>query len=1799
MLGKIKRKNRICFRLLSSILIIQLLTSPLSWSQSHTNIQTETLSPQSVFKPLVDEGILETAENIFSLLAGIRLLQACKTLTTVNSILKATYDGQDGERQLTFLSIQRPDENTDEPDPVIATFSYSGKEDVMFEIKYWDTAINDSYNKNVKEAGLDEDTEDNAIIDRLTYTNVFQEKDRVIIRKLEPGEPSSPTARDKSPPDESPDSPASPGQDGDPSDLITGDPIATARTAFSNPQAYRDLLINNKRVRIAPKKGFNGKALACLFLTRFCPVGCKHCFFSSPVPESGKTQADAFTPEGAQKLTDFLNDANMGVILVSGGGDPFIEMDTVRKLVEEVNTDHLYLMSSAYWGKTPAAARRVVDQLYESMLIRRKNGVRGRVILRISVDKGHADEIGLDGIKNVIDIFNEKFANETDFALEIHSMMTDPGTMEKDPTIDNMLAGLPYNVERSPVKDASIDTYREEAKNGGKGVIKVSPRKEVVTLTESGLSILIGYAKLFHSDMKVDLHDEETVARNAAVFTKDMRDSEGNNTAVAFNAEGEDGLDFLVSYDGTPSLWGAHMPDNPFSLYSQDYDDIVDSAFQDVITLSYLEKGIPYREAIINEVNPVAVTRMKAINIRDFAGSYLYEESKTRLYLTVRILQDYIAEGRISADVLPPAIQQLVSLDKDTLIRSYHESDYSIITQYIESPYVTVDEQVDLYELVTLGHYDVTPEQMIGTMERDDVLTSEQRAEFFVKMTKLSMPILSQDNHVKNPNLEQALEWVDEEFMYYLERDFEYRDVILEAYKIVCRNEILDEFLDGITRTQLQIAKQKGLREKTQRMIATVLKRTGYTPSAPYRRAEETADVLAGSPNNFFNLLIENGGSVSRKALMRQSKMSRHTVESDMRILRKAGLVMRQNENARGENDDAAVSYTIDRELITRRIPLVTARQILNNEFKPGMVTYKSRNLSEKERIIAKIINAIWHTKNDTYVLVSSVGSVGEYINGFGKTGNIRQFVDWVTSGNITAATHYIDRALREYTGGRKKAIKIFTDQYLPYLLTYTAAADIMALRSSLYESAESKELGVLIATDKQYELETSLSSRDEATRRAALKTLGIMLEDGDIICAPQNDEGNPHQHTKFSRAPYYPEQLAYWARRAGLRSIGIIDHDTARGVAPFKEALEVVGQTGVSGIELRTSLTNTPVANRVFNASDVPNVTYFIAHGFPNPDRPGSKIRRMLEEIREAKEKRFREIVRRINAVLDELGIEVILDYDTDIMSISEEGNPVDRHITEALAKKINKKFDGEVRESTYALIMDKETLTDKEKKAIHSVKSALNVLRKALLKPNKKYSCIIQPNELECPRIEGVIQAVKEEGGIPLYSYPDATEVTREEEEQALRALFPVLKKLGVLGVQIMTNRSSEEEIRFVMGLAAEYGLMLFGYKDKTPLVDINAPSATYPEFKKGNDFLLGHEILQRYTGYGFYSPEIIDLVPEDSDRFDALAAIGALDAAEQKKIEKKARRYDKLDVVKDLLAEVTGAAEKQTDLEILPIPEERRLSREFRDNRGLLDTAAQYITERYVNMRVDLTPIPREGLTDEQHHQQLEENMTTLARTIAWHNTFGFNIHYILQHDDESYDTVNAEKILTAKLNDLRIFSGINVDELISRVGSAYPEKDASGEQTLEVWLRGREGIEQDRIEHKEIPDWAYPVALDRAEDLPGEALPNYSAASSIGLALAAFNIVAEETDKSGTIYEDVRNEIMETLHNIYLAYNLITSEDEFKEEDLINLVQAQSEIRYDYVIQYALPPIIKQDLEMLRKYHEKIQDILQAA
>ena len=463
---------------------------------------------------------------------------------------------------------------------------------------------------------------------------------------------------------------------------------------FECPNKYRKLILNSELLKF-PKKKINGKSLACLFLTRFCTVGCSFCFFNSaPLWRRGYKE-DQFTKEGLEKFIKFSDEANLGYLLVSGGGEPLNLKNHIIRLLESVNVDRIVLVTSGNWAKNYKAGFKYLKDIHDAIL-RNKNKIH--VVVRVSVSDYHAVKLGIDCAYNIIKIFEKHFKDKNSyFSTQIKSFNNDKSLLK---LLDKLNIPKFQNTESLLESDNPI-------------LEKIIPKKSILKL-DSGYEIVLGVSNIFDASLDPDLNDIQKYSYGMKIIEKDIQYSENYNPSIVKNHDGSYGLDWSINYNGNICIWQNQTRDTYKNLYEDSFSDIYKTYFNDPLTYSFVEKGNIYRENIIKEVNPKAVLRSKAIGLRDALGAILFEEEKTRLYYTIRALQDFIEEGKITISEQkkwPLEISNLINISIEDLKHLFHSSYHNIIHQK-QREQLNKEEWQDFLYLISLNHYDLSKDEI-------------------------------------------------------------------------------------------------------------------------------------------------------------------------------------------------------------------------------------------------------------------------------------------------------------------------------------------------------------------------------------------------------------------------------------------------------------------------------------------------------------------------------------------------------------------------------------------------------------------------------------------------------------------------------------------------------------------------------------------------------------------------------------------------------------------------------------------------------------------------------------------------------------------------------------------------------------------------------------------------------------------------------------------------------------------------------------------------------------------------------
>jgi len=406
--------------------------------------------------------------------------------------------------------------------------------------------------------------------------------------------------------------------------------------------------------------------------------------------------------------------------------------------------------------------------------------------------------------------------------------------------------------------------------------------------------------------------------------------------------------------------------------------------------------------------------------------------------------------------------------------------------------------------------------------------------------------------------------------------------------------------------------------------------------------------------------------------------------------------------------------------------------------------------------------------------------------------------------------------------------------------------------------------------------------------RLESLSKLKKMVEKGELPVPETGNDVNNHIHTFYSFSPYSPSKAIWMAYNAGLKTAGIMDHDSISGAMEFIKAGEIMGMATTIGVECRADFSHTPLNGRRIKNPDQDSIAYVAIHGIPHTkiDDVKNFFRPYLAE----RNKRNVKMVENINRMFNQYGIE--LDFEKDVVPISkssEGGSITERHILFALAHKITEKFGKGEQVADFLKNDLKISIKPKlENYLLDENNEFYEYDLLGILKSDLVEKFYINATT-ECPDIREVIDFTKSIGAISAYAYlGDVTDSvtgdkkTQKFEDDYIELLFEVLKDLGFNAVTYMPSRNSMEQLKRVKALCQQHGLFQISGED------INSPRQSFvciamrnKEFSNLFDStwaLIGHEKAATIDiRNAMFSEETIKKYPDLDERISVYKRIG----------------------------------------------------------------------------------------------------------------------------------------------------------------------------------------------------------------------------------------------------------------------------------------------------------------------------------
>ena len=422
-------------------------------------------------------------------------------------------------------------------------------------------------------------------------------------------------------------------------------------------------------------------------------------------------------------------------------------------------------------------------------------------------------------------------------------------------------------------------------------------------------------------------------------------------------------------------------------------------------------------------------------------------------------------------------------------------------------------------------------------------------------------------------------------------------------------------------------------------------------------------------------------------------------------------------------------------------------------------------------------------------------------------------------------------------------------------------------------------------------ELETlikNLNAKTASERLSALSQIMELYKNGTLPYPKTVESVNNHIHTTYSFSPYSPTKAVYMAFCAGLKTAGIMDHDSIAGAKEFIKAGEIAGISTTVGLEVRVKMNGSKFFDRRYNNPDQPSVAYVACHGVPHQNI--DKMQEFMTPYRAKRNERDKKEVEKINELIKDSG--VTLDFEKDVLPISEYqngGSVTERHILYALSLKLIEKLGKG--EPLVDFLQNKLNISLPQK----VIDNLLNIEKEyyeytllGALKSDLVPKFYIN-SEYDCPDVSEFVKAVADVGAISAYAYlGDVGEsVTGDKkaqkfEDEFIDELVPELKKFGFAAITFMPTRNTEAQAQKIMRLADENDLFQICGED------VNSPSQSFvcaalekPEFRhliSAAWALIGHEkAATQNIEDAFFSPKTVQKMPSLTERIAYFEKIG----------------------------------------------------------------------------------------------------------------------------------------------------------------------------------------------------------------------------------------------------------------------------------------------------------------------------------
>lgn len=401
---------------------------------------------------------------------------------------------------------------------------------------------------------------------------------------------------------------------------------------FAVPQQTRFDLIDRSRWNpgALPSRGSS----FFLHLSELCPVACEHCMYSSDLQR--KSAKDSLDPDELEAAIDFINASQSEKLNITGGGEPFLKLPSILRLLEAVRIPRIELVTAGYWAKTEAAARRMLARLAAA---RRRNPHDPELLLRLSIDRYH-----MTAPKPVLIQYYGNVAKA--WSSEAGEMLLGFRSIQPDHDyVDRLLA------EEVGADLLDVDEWNRR-------LVLPNGRSAPITFNVFRLS---GKASTLVEGAELSTKSK-TIREYYGPFEKRQGKlvlATAVNDAIRGSYTDTGGLAVTMNSDGRFWIFCGTAPDRQLILGQASFPDAITFFFQDPITRLLVDDGVWAMSDIVADLDPVSCQVAIAKNDSASLVDDLLARSDVRLAVTMIAMQRFMTEGRLQVEGIPTSHELL------------------------------------------------------------------------------------------------------------------------------------------------------------------------------------------------------------------------------------------------------------------------------------------------------------------------------------------------------------------------------------------------------------------------------------------------------------------------------------------------------------------------------------------------------------------------------------------------------------------------------------------------------------------------------------------------------------------------------------------------------------------------------------------------------------------------------------------------------------------------------------------------------------------------------------------------------------------------------------------------------------------------------------------------------------------------------------------------------------------------------------------------------------------------------------